>query len=260
MAQRNIELRYKPEQIGQDTIDRVCRYYTNNTELFDILQIINGPRPSNFTLNLADIYAIINIAAQQKKIKQRKKFLEFELKINDFVTIYKGWKQGIKPKELLGLFPNCKVAIDRLLRSIQTRYRLEKERLDVVTDSAAREILTFAQPRMIKGESGWWIPVEDIRPELIAATGLKPLELEEDILIDHRRDIEEVSTVNPEQLDDNQKPQSRPITHVRGIDEPQEEYQSEEEVLSDEVFNVEAKEEEQIEEETPIKEKLSDFL
>lgn len=279
-----IELRYKADQIGQANIDRVCRYYTNNVQLHDIIRMVNGHNlDSHYTLSLVDVYTILNVAMKDKKVKQRNKFLEIELRISEFVTVYRAWKQGVKPKEILALLPSSKIAIERVLKSLNLRTREDRMRLKEVSTGAASMILFYATPAFMDGEAGWWIPASAVPKDLLDETGLKAPSLEEDILIEHRRTFEEPNDSSeiqqviretedvPEDVPEtvssgnNSDPSDPGRLIQRQEPEPARVYQSEEEILSDEVYQIpvvpeEAEQPEQIETAKPIKDQINDFL
>ena len=297
-VQRNVHLRYKPEEIGSKTIERVCRYYMNGNMLSDILQVINGPRAFNVTLNLADLYTILNLAAQAKKIKQRKKYGSFELRINDFVTVFRAWKSGMKPREILSIVPTCKVGVDRVLRALNVRHREEKARLQIAAEASALDILSRAHTMAIDGRAAFVIFQDEIPQEAIKA-GVALPELDEDILFETAQQIpedEEVSSgkkstkqayseINTEEkLEDQhcslpivedtdvvpkvvkewkQPPPRHPIP-IPAYSELQE-VQSEEEMLSDPVYNIADDKESsdgpsEINERESVKQKISDLL
>ncbi len=268
-APPKIELRWRADQIGQHTIDRVCRYYTNNVQLLDMIKMINGSVSLDKTISLVDIYTILNVAMKEKKVKQRTKFLEMELRISEFVTVYKAWKQGVKPKEILALLPGSKVAVDRVLKSINYRTRGQRLKFKEAAEHAPSMILSQAVPAFINGEAGWWIPASAIPKELLDATGLKEPTLDEDILIEHRKTFVE-SDDTPELQQDVRETVSTGNTDPdrdryieRELPEPVGTYQSEEEILADEVYQVAevpTEQTEPVEPPKPVKDQLNDFL
>lgn len=267
---RTAELRYKPEVIGQKAIDQVCRYYTNNVQLHDIILRVNASRPANVTINIADAYTIINIAAQQKKVKQRKKFLEMELKINDFVLVYRAWTKGMPPKEIVGLLPNSKIGVERAVRALRARMKEEAVRLELKADASAREILNLATSAIVENRLAYVIYYDEIPKHLIETSGLRKPDLDEDLLIEHRKTLEEalpkVSTGNKTTPpDEDRDPQDRGYHVVRPYETSEPLItQTEDEILSDEIYKMpqEAKDEEEKEPETAksVKDKLDEIL
>jgi hypothetical protein len=269
---RTVELRYKPEVIGQKAIDQVCRYYQNGLQLHDIILRVNAARPSNVTVNLADVYTIINIAAQQKKLKQRKKFLELELRINDFVLVYRAWKSGMPPKEILSLLPHSRIGVERAIRALRARLKEERVRLELKADACAREILGLATSAVFENRLAYVIFYDDIPKHLIDTSGLRRPDLEEDLLIEHRKTVDDMKAKNPRVSTGNKKPQPEedPDPQDRGefLDRTTEDseplvIQTEEEILSDEIYKItEGASDEAKEEETAksVKDKLDEIL
>lgn len=191
---KKVELRFREHQIGIKTIERVCNYYTNKLPLADILAHINGPRKSADTLSLPDLYTILNHAAQAKKIKQRKKFMEFELEINQFVTVFRMWRGGAKPKEIAAFLPKKEIAITRVLAALNRRHREAVAKFEVKAEGSAREILAKSHPILVAGRKAFIIYLDEIPPGIIEE-GVEFPEIEDDALTDLLMEIKEPSGV-----------------------------------------------------------------
>lgn len=184
---RKTFLRYTPSQLGQHNIDRIIRYYTNNTELSNIVAMINGPLSSHQTINLADCYTVLFTALHTKKIKQRKKHLSFELKLPEFAALIKLWRHGVRKNDIIKTFSkqrsDSKTGCERVIRALELRQRQETSNIETIETEAAKELLQLAKPTIINGRMAYVIYRDEVPPGL--SKGIIFDDMNEEMLAEH---------------------------------------------------------------------------
>lgn len=135
--ERVVELRFRPDQIGQENVDKVIRYYNNGVELNTIVKTVNSSLPFNMRLSLVDVYTVLFVAKSKKEVKQRRKFLEFELPLDEFAKVYREWKKGKLEADIPFAIEGSHLGVTRVLRSLYNRRRVteRKQRLEEITDA-----------------------------------------------------------------------------------------------------------------------------
>lgn len=164
-----LSFRYKPEQLTQKTIDRICKYYMEGIQIGDIVRKVNGPRPSLTTLNQADVYTILWHALHTPQytaveVKQRKRYREWELCIEAFPRLLQAWREGRSKKDM-HLF-GSPTAVDRVLHAMYLRCNAEAERMEIKAEASAIEILKYAEQHIFQGQTAWVILVNKLPKHL----------------------------------------------------------------------------------------------
>lgn len=123
---REIIIRFKPDDVGQESINSIVRWFNHGNMIVDIWRKINGNRPAMDRLALVDVYTILYVALKAGDLKERDKhYLDktYELQIEEFANIYKAWRNGGTEKSILEKFHNIKPGlIRRAVRSFAVRF------------------------------------------------------------------------------------------------------------------------------------------
>jgi hypothetical protein len=198
-----LTFRFRPDQLTQKTIDRVCKYYMEGIQLADIVRKVNGPRPSLTTLNLADVYTILWHAVHTPQytpiqVQQRKRYREWELCIEAFPRLVKAWRAGQTKKDMYLL--GSPTAVNRVLHAMYLRCNAEADRMTIKVESSASEILKYAERRILDGQEAWIIFVNKLPQSLQSI--LRPISEEaEDIYLPDHPDLH---ALEDHALDDRQ--------------------------------------------------------
>jgi len=138
---RDIHLIYKEEQIGEKMLERIRLYYTKGAQMKQILNMISTssesinittPKPG-MRLSIADLYIIIYVSIKNKKLIQRKKFLDFELTCSQFIRVLSLWRKGMSDSHILDdgdLKKAPAAAIKRTIQNIRKRYYSMKKKFN----------------------------------------------------------------------------------------------------------------------------------
>ena len=180
-AERRLNFRYKPDDIGQDNIDRICNWYTNDIELMVILRKLNASAGVTQAVNLCDIYTVLMVAYRSGLVRQRRRFLEFELQLSEFSQLYKNWQKNLAAPELIAISPGSRLAKERAIKSIQVRFRESTAAIKVADDANARNVLACARPGIHMGQQAFIIYFDDIPKDAVKYFALEEILDEADL-------------------------------------------------------------------------------
>ena len=182
-AERRLNFRYKPDDIGLENIDRICNWYTNDIELMVILRKLNASAGVTQAVNLCDIYTVLMVAYRSGLVRQRRRFLEFELQLSEFSQLYKNWQKGLAGPELIAITPGSRLAKERAIKSIQVRFRESAAAIKVADDANARNVLACARPGIHMGQQAFIIYFDDIPKDAVKYFALEEILEEADLEI-----------------------------------------------------------------------------
>ena len=174
MPEKQISIRFTPEQIGQATVDRIITYWKNGTRISDIIRRLNPGRPAENTLAFVDIYAVINQAKKRGAVTQRNKHKN-ELTIHQFQKLFASWKLGATLAVLKNEIgePQKNFSIESVVKSLNRRWKEERDnrKEEVATDfvsqvvSTFNHILTFAQRMHVDDKECLVIYLDSVPPK-----------------------------------------------------------------------------------------------
>lgn len=164
---KRVDVYFRPEQVTQRMIDRILEYYSKDAQITTIARLINSSRAINVQLGVIDIYAILYQAFKKGKIKQRRKHLEFELRLEDFVFVFKLWCRGYNLREAIQTANKLTrtekrkdlsvASIQRLYYNLTYRFKLQKSKFNLNKDFAASKLFDKAEVRSIDGREAFVI-------------------------------------------------------------------------------------------------------
>jgi hypothetical protein len=186
---RALEFRYKPEEIGQDTVDKIIQWYANDLDLTTLVRKLNATAGIAQPINLCDVYTVLMVAYRAGKVKQRRKHLEFELQLAQFSLLYQAWRNELTGPEIMATVDGCRLGKERALKSIQVRHRESSARLKIKEEVVAKNVLGLARAGIHLGQQAFIIYMSEIPPEAIAFFGLDEM-IETATLPEPDRDID----------------------------------------------------------------------
>lgn len=165
--QRSVRFNNKVQNIGQENIDRIIKWYQKGTPLQQIVRMINGMNHSDgISLSIIDCYAVLYQAKREDKVKQRQKHLETELEIDNFRIVYKAWTRKARMKDVFSLLPGMRIPIERAYKSFNNRQRDEKRQAEELLEEKAINVLKFATNQLIDNRQALVIYLDDLPEEL----------------------------------------------------------------------------------------------
>lgn len=173
---RNCAVYFKEENVGQERINKVINWYNRDKEIAEIVRAING----NFTatgdrhkkipaFGMIDVYSILYAALLKKQIKQRRKHLEFEMRLDEFYQLFIAWRKGYTNDELLMMktLKAPKIARQRVIASIKTRFYTLNREIKEVSTGKLLEVLRGATVTMIDGRPCYVIYMDEVDPSIL---------------------------------------------------------------------------------------------
>lgn len=171
---RKTTLYYKSPPLTEHVVNSVYSLYSKGMELISIARTVNGRLDRSSMargvpyLALCDIYAILQngintkvTVLNQKQnpvlLSQRVKHLTHELRISEFATIYRAWRDGELPTRILKdekTYPGCNVGKQRAIKSLIRRCQLEQTRVETMIEKFSTEIISNMTLQEFETEDG----------------------------------------------------------------------------------------------------------
>lgn len=137
-TQRSVYLRCNPADIGVETIQKICRWYTYGQTVHQIVRRINHNRPGTDSLSMIDVYAILAKKVEAGLVSEhhRNQLAEDEMLPLEFLDFYRNWQEWKGERWYRNEKPELnQKAIRAVNRSLQARSFTEQS----VDDEQAKE-------------------------------------------------------------------------------------------------------------------------
>lgn len=143
---RSVYLRCNPADIGSETIQKVCRWYTYGQTIHQIVRRINHSRVGPDALSMVDVYAILAKKVEAGLVSQHERcqLSEDEMLPLEFLDFYRNWQEWKGERWYRNERPELnQKAIRAVNRSLMARSFAEQN----AADDKDREVLKRAEEK-----------------------------------------------------------------------------------------------------------------
>lgn len=142
--EKQISIRFLPEQIGEETVNRILTWWRNEVPIRTIIRKINPGRPADLTITFVDVYAVVSHAQKYNKATQRREPRN-ELTITQFQKLFRLWRNGLKADMIKTELdcPKKNYQIETIIKALNRRYKEEKSQPNTESEITRNIIATF---------------------------------------------------------------------------------------------------------------------